>query len=843
MFTAAICHLRPGLHAFQSCLPYIGRIDPRIFVATSVGRWYSQRIGGQIVRTNAAAPFRLKVLVGTDMPHSSFAPGRRFYFRLLTISLCGAIWAGACLRSRADFDGAQPITTYPFVPGDGPTSFVPLDAKDIPGAPGLMGLAGKYGGVHILDFNKPINMNRGGNPILQLPLDFHPLINDGGEVPGVYISHNESGLLGVAFHPDFAVNRKFYVHYTIDNMVDPDGAFIPGVSSAGGVDDDELKLMDESTVPPGNPNYDPANPTERWLDKCYRCEAGAPRAVRVGSVDYEIRCPVLVNGQEKPAIAQEPVYTEIREYTVNDHGQPDNPAVWDSSFSKTILRFKREREFHNGGWIDFGPDGMLYLSSGDSQGRPLEKLTVPQDPAADFFGKILRVDVNGDDFSDMDDAEFDGHIVRNYAIPPDNPFASNGMAADDEVYVYGLRHPWRSDFDNVTADLWIGDTGNATEEEVDLSPASSGGGEYFGWPYLEGATPTEINFPPWNNNPPPAPAVGTPVPPEHRYQHHVPPGAGRASIIGGVMYRGPDPTLQGLYIFFDSNRRQIWSYDPDEPNPALKARDISHKIFDDNVAPFGEGNADKNGSGVPMINNNPVGTIATIGEDAAGNLYLVEVFGGDIHKVNTSFLNPMDIPAGSPGTMGDFNSDGNVDAKDIDLLALAAINDPTNPLYDLNGPLYGGTDTNGVTFSASDDGLIISDSDVLVRQLVDVFDSNGVKIGNGTEYGDLRGGGLDGSKLDGSVSLIDLDKLVSNYRDPGLFGWADGNINGSLQTGTSTDPRITLIDLDTLVGHYGFGTGNGAAFEAVPEPGSWMLSLLAAFAIVSTAGALRPLRR
>jgi hypothetical protein len=382
-----------------------------------------------------------------------------------------------------------------------------------------------------------------------------------------------------------------------------------------------------------------------------------------------------------------------------------------------------------------------------------------------------------------------------------------------------MRHPWRSDFDNVTADLWIGDTGNALEEEVDLSPAASGGGEYFGWPYLEGATPTEINDPPWNNNPPPAPAVGTPVPPEHRYQHNVPPGAGRAAIIGGVMYRGPDPTLQGLYIFFDSNRRQIWSYDPDEPNPALKARDISHKIFDDNVAPFGEGNADRNGSGIPTINGNAVGTIATVGEDAAGNLYLVEVFGGDIHKVNTSFLNPMDIPAGSPGTMGDFNSDGRIDAKDINLLALAAINDPTNPLYDLNGPLYGGTDTNGVTFAPSED-MILSDSDVLVRQLVEIRDTMGNVIDTGTEYGDLD--------LNGEVDLGDVNVLTFNFDilEPGSFGWVDGNIDG-LEGITLNDANILAFFFDP------FGPGM-AANLAIPEPSSALLVYGALFAALCT---------
>jgi parallel beta-helix repeat protein len=184
-------------------------------------------------------------------------------------------------------------------------------------------------------------------------------------------------------------------------------------------------------------------------------------------------------------------------------------------------------------------------------------------------------------------------------------------------------------------------------------------------------------------------------------------------------------------------------------------------------------------------------------------------FEGDARPANGAY----DIGA-DEAPSADFNSDGIVNHLDIDQLAWAAQNEPQNLVYDLNGDQE-------VAYSVSQSGTMHSDSDQLVRQLVDILDANGNKLRNGTEYGDLD--------LDGDVSLGDLDRLVFNYRKGGQFRWADGNIDGSQQAGTSGDPRITLSDLDLLVSHYRFEAAAAAAL-AIPEPTASALFFWGVFA-------------
>ena len=118
-----------------------------------------------------------------------------------------------------------------------------------------------------------------------------------------------------------------------------------------------------------------------------------------------------------------------------------------------------------------------------------------------------------------------------------------------------------------------------------------------------------------------------------------------------------------------------------------------------------------------------------------------------------------------------------------------------------------------------------SDSDLLVRTLVEVRDANDVLVGHGTEYGDLG--------LNGRVSAGDLDVLLQNYRKSGLFGWKDGNINGSQQAGTLEAPRITAGDLDVLLLNYRFQSGSGAFVAGlVPEPTGVTLALYGVFVLI-----------
>jgi glucose/arabinose dehydrogenase len=191
-----------------------------------------------------------------------------------------------------------------------------------------------------------------------------------------------------------------------------------------------------------------------------------------------------------------------------------------------------------GGDLAFGPDGMLYVAIGDgyvSSYPPYEN-----DDSQDLSvlpGKILRLDVDA---------------ATPYAIPPDNPFVGV-PGAREEIWVYGLRNPWRFSFDDVTGDMWIGDVGQDDWEEVNYLPAGDGGGQNFGWPCYEGAA-LHDNPPPDVCDPPPVSA-----PPVAQYDH-----AGHCAVTGGYRYRGAAfPVLQGHYLYADWCSGDVWSLTTD----------------------------------------------------------------------------------------------------------------------------------------------------------------------------------------------------------------------------------------------------------------------------------------
>jgi len=173
---------------------------------------------------------------------------------------------------------------------------------------------------------------------------------------------------------------------------------------------------------------------------------------------------------------------------------------------------------HNGGGLDFGPDGFLYIGLGDggAAGDPFgngQKLDT-------LLGKILRIDVNS---------------AEPYTIPAGNPFGS-------EVWAYGLRNPWRISFDSATGNLYIGDVGQGEWEEISFIPAGSAGGQNFGWDYREGAHDYEGGGP-----------VGM-IEPIAEYSH----AGGGCSIIGGYVYRGSMPEWNGIYLYGDYCTGYVW---------------------------------------------------------------------------------------------------------------------------------------------------------------------------------------------------------------------------------------------------------------------------------------------
>lgn len=206
----------------------------------------------------------------------------------------------------------------------------------------------------------------------------------------------------------------------------------------------------------------------------------------------------------------------------------------DPGSGQLILRIPHAQfNNHNGGWIDFGPDGYLYVATGDGGGSG-----DPSDNAQNInvlLGKMLRIDISRD--------AFPADALRNYAIPPDNPFAAGGGAP--EIWALGLRNPFRNSFDVATGHLLIGDVGQNTIEEVDLMRPEDRGAN-FGWAVLEGTLPFKGQ---------PRPGL---MPPVTEYSH----GTGLrqgSTVIGGYVYRGPVESLRGLYIFADFIRPNIWS--------------------------------------------------------------------------------------------------------------------------------------------------------------------------------------------------------------------------------------------------------------------------------------------
>jgi glucose/arabinose dehydrogenase len=190
----------------------------------------------------------------------------------------------------------------------------------------------------------------------------------------------------------------------------------------------------------------------------------------------------------------------------------------DPNSEKILLTVDQPFPNHNGGAVVFGPDGYLYLGLGDggSQGDPHKNA---QNTNA-LLGKILRIDVNNGD---------------PYTIPSDNPFGN-------EVWAYGLRNPWRISFDRATNDLWIGDVGQNTWEEIDYLPAGSQGGANFGWSIMEGNHPYDGN------------AQSGLLLPVTEYSHT----EGGCSVTGGYVYRGAMPEWNGIYLYGDYCTGYIW---------------------------------------------------------------------------------------------------------------------------------------------------------------------------------------------------------------------------------------------------------------------------------------------
>lgn len=282
--------------------------------------------------------------------------------------------------------------------------------------------------------------------------------------------------------------------------------------------------------------------------------------------------------------------TEVRRYR-----RSSNPDVADAASADLILTFPRPAANHNAGWIGFGNDGLLYIASGDGGGGNVSTSNPAQDPNA-LLGKILRIDVGGDDFP--------SDAARDYRIPAGNPFASGGGAP--EVFALGLRNPWRCSFDRATGQLFIGDVGEGAREEIDIVPTGSSG-RNFGWVRFEGTQVVNASVA--------APGALAPV---LEYLHGSAPfGAFEGnSTTGGVVNRGPVEALQGEYIFGDFVSGNIWSAPARSlvQGSTLGAGQFSRRT--DEFRP----------------DAGAIGNISSFGTDDSGDVYIVD-FDGEIFRL------------------------------------------------------------------------------------------------------------------------------------------------------------------------------------------------------------------
>ncbi|MBU1288215.1 MAG: PQQ-dependent sugar dehydrogenase [Alphaproteobacteria bacterium] len=281
--------------------------------------------------------------------------------------------------------------------------------------------------------------------------------------------------------------------------------------------------------------------------------------------------------------------TEIRRYQMFSGSLTQaDPATAD-----IILTVDQPASNHNAGWIGFAADGMLFVPTGDGGGAG--------DPDGyaqnvnSLLGKILRIDVRGDDFP-TDDA-------RDYAIPAGNAFT--GAAGLPEIFALGLRNPFRCSFDDVTGDLFIGDVGQGAVEEVDRLRMSDAGTN-FGWNIQEGtqdysgADRADL------------------VDPVAAYGH----GAGLSqgqSLTGGYVYRGNLELIKDHYVFADFVSGNVWAVPVDDLV-------IGQTVF---------GSAFLRINGSLMADAGTVESISSFGEDNERNLYIVSIL-GDVFRIQAA---------------------------------------------------------------------------------------------------------------------------------------------------------------------------------------------------------------
>jgi uncharacterized repeat protein (TIGR01451 family) len=337
-----------------------------------------------------------------------------------------------------------------------------------------------------------------------------------------------------------------------------------------------------------------------------------------------------------------------------------NPDVAKADSAYTLMKIPHPLPIHNGGKLVFGPDNKLYigLGDGDEQGDPAnnsQNLEV-------FYGKILRIDTNGSP----------------YKIPADNPFV--GKPGNDEIWVYGLRNPWRFSFDRGTRDLWIGDVGYNNWEEIDYRKSGQAAGINFGWRCKEAS---HILYPndPTCSNPQFLASVTDPL---VEYSH-----SEGNSVTGGFVYRGKVfPDLQGFYFYGDFINGKIWS------------------LYQNQLGEWS----------TPRLMLDTELGISSIGEDENGELYVVDYNGGTVRRLSQKVLSQPDISDSWVKASTSMADPGEVITYTIQLINNGV---PSSNLLNLTNLLPAGLNYLSDSMQASS-GLIDDSSNPMLRWFGDL---------------------------------------------------------------------------------------------------------------------------
>ena len=250
-----------------------------------------------------------------------------------------------------------------------------------------------------------------------------------------------------------------------------------------------------------------------------------------------------------------------------------DPDQGDPATGVKLLSIEDPAQNHNGGMVVFGPDGYLWVGTGDGGGSA-DRYGNGQNRQT-LLGKMLRLDVDGGE---------------PYSIPSDNPYVGQADYRP-EIWAMGRRNPWRYTFDRATGDLWIADVGQNAYEEIDYVPAGAAGGLNFGWPLMEG----QHCFPESASCDP-----ALYIRPVAEYGR-----SGGCSVTGGYVYRGAAfPSLQGMYFFGDFCTGKVWSLDGREGGAWRMTEQLQQPL-----------------------------QISSFGEDEAGEVYITTFTGSGGHRI------------------------------------------------------------------------------------------------------------------------------------------------------------------------------------------------------------------